>query len=244
VVQRLILLNAVVFAVQLLLDIPFGRLTYALNGMNPPGGGVISWLGFQPSAFLHGALWKPLTYMFLHGGLMHLFMNMLWLFFFGPEVERALGSRQFTRFYLICGMLGVLLTFFPLLFSDVHVSVFGASGAIMGVMVAYAMLNPEREFFLFPLPIPLNARALVMVIIAINVISALQDGTTSVATHFGGMLTGYGYMKLVPKFRKWKWAQLKSSRETGQPKSTEESIKEAVDNIFKFEPRGRGHWDR
>ena len=91
-VQRLILINTAIFAFQLLLDIPLGYPIVHGEISGPPGGFVITWLGFQPGAFLNGALWKPVSYMFLHGGLMHLFLNMLWLFFFGPEVERTLGS--------------------------------------------------------------------------------------------------------------------------------------------------------
>ncbi len=245
-VQRLILINSAIFAIQLLLDIPFGMPLFGGEGVSPPGGNIVVWFGFQPFAFMHGLLWKPITYMFLHGGLMHLFLNMLWLFFFGPEVERTLGTRQFIRFYFICGMFGVLFTFFPMLFGrGENVSVFGASGAIMGVMVAYAMINPEREFFLFPLPIPLNARALVIIIVAMNILSAWQGGTTSVATHLGGMAVGYAYMKLIPEIRKWqrmKWRNAKAK--SAQNREPVDAVGEAVDNIFKFEPRGRGHWDR
>lgn len=241
-VQRLILINAVIFVAQLLLNIPFGSpITSTMDG-GPPGGAAISWLGFQPWGFLHGQIWKPVTYMFLHANLMHLFLNMLWLFFFGPEVERTLGSRQFIRFYFLCGMLGVLLTFVPMVLHGENVNVFGASGAVMGVMVAYAMINPEREFFLFPLPIPINARAMVFIIIAMNVLTALQGGSTSVATHMGGMLTGYLYMKLARQIRRWQWTKRRAKN--GPPRDSADAVGEAVDNLFKFEPRRRGHWDR
>jgi membrane associated rhomboid family serine protease len=241
-VQRLILINTVIFAFQLLLDIPFGYPIVRGEISGPPGGFIITWLGFQPSAFLNGALWKPVSYMFLHGGLMHLFLNMLWLFFFGPEVERTLGSRQFIRFYFLCGMFGVLFTFLPMLIWRESVSVFGASGAIMGVMVAYATINPEREFFLFPLPIPINARILVIIVIAMNVLTAIQGGSTSVATHFGGMIVGFVYMKLMPEFRKWQ--RMKWRRAHPKGSSERDPVAEAVDNIFKFDARKRGHWDK
>ena len=240
-VQRLILINSAALVLQLLLDIPFGGSPYS-SGV--PGGFVASFLGFQPSLFLHGALWKPATYMFLHNGLMHLFMNMLWLFFFGPEVEHTLGTRQFVRFYFLCGMFGVLFTFIPLFMWGESVSVFGASGAVMGVMVAYATINPEREFFLFPLPIPINARALVLIVIAMNILNAFQGGNTSVATHLGGMAVGFIYMKLIPQINKWqhiKWRVARAKPKTGR--DPVDSTGEAVDNIFKFEERKRGHWD-
>lgn len=240
-VQRLILINSAALVLQLLLDIPFGGSPYS-SGV--PGGFVTSFLGFQPGVFLYGALWKPITYMFLHGGLMHLFLNMLWLFFFGPEVEHTLGTRQFVRFYFLCGMFGVLFTFIPLFMWGESVSVFGASGAVMGVMVAYATINPERQFFLFPLPIPINARALVLIVIAMNILNAFQGGNTSVATHLGGMAVGFIYMKLIPQIHKWrhiKWRVARAKPKTGR--DPVDSIGEAVDNIFKFEERKRKHWD-
>ena len=139
-------------------------------------------------------------------------------------------------------MFGVLFTFVPMLIWRESVSVFGASGAIMGVMVAYAMINPEREFFLFPLPIPINARALVIIIIAMNILTALQGGSTSVATHFGGMIVGFVYMKLMPEFRKWQ--RMKWRRAHPKGSSERDPVAEAVDNIFKLDARKRGHWDK
>jgi membrane associated rhomboid family serine protease len=236
-VQRLIVANTLLFVIQLLLDIPFGDPMLGAGRFSPPGGFVVGWLAFQPSAFAAGALWKPFTYLFLHGGLLHLFLNMLWLYFFGPDIERTLGTRQFLRFYVLCGVLGVLATFVPLLLGGQDVSVTGASGAIMGVMIAYAMVNPDRQFFLFPLPIPINARALVIIVIALNILTALQGGTTSVATHFGGMIAGYAYMKLMPLFRTWKRNQRRFTRKPGP--DTVDGVGRAVDNIFQFEDKKR-----
>jgi len=236
-VQRLILLNTLVFAGQLLVDIPLGGFSLHGTGLLPPGGIVNQLFAFQPSAFAAGALWKPFTYMFLHGGLMHLFLNMLWLFFFGPDVERALGTRQFIRFYVLCGAVAVLATFVTRALFGHAVSVTGASGAVMGIMVAFAMANPEREFFLFPFPFRVNARALVIIVVGMNVLTALQPGgNTSVATHFGGMLVGYGYMKAMPRFRRW---QLSMRRRQSGPRDPMDAAREAVDNIFEFEEKKR-----
>lgn len=240
-VQRLILFNAVVFAVQLLLDVPFGLPVRMGGGVVPPGGAITEFFAFQPSAFYFGAVWKAFTYSFLHNGLMHLFLNMLWLYFFGPEVERALGSRQFIFFYAVCGTLGVLGTFMPILLGGADVSITGASGAAMGVMMAFVVLAPERQFFFFPLPIPINARTLVMMIIAMNIISALQDGGTSVATHFGGMAVGYAYMQVAPRFIAWRRAQWISRGRRSRSNNPSDRIGEAVDNIFRFDDKRRKH---
>ena len=196
-VQRLILANCAVFGLQLLLDVVFGLRVAHGAFAAPPGGVFARWLAFWPAGFLAGALWQPFTYMFLHGGLLHLFLNMLWLFFFGKDVERALGTRAFLLFYLTCGAVGVLATFIPAMLWG-GASVTGASGAVMGVLVAFALINPDREFFMFPIPMPINARALVLIVIAMNVLLAFQPGNTSVATHFGGMAVGFLYMKAIP----------------------------------------------
>jgi len=231
--QRLILANLIAFTVQLLLHVPLG-IGPRVEGV--PGGFLAHWLAFQPQALLAGLAWKPFTYMFLHGGLMHLFVNMLWLFFFGPDVERALGTRQFIRFYILCGVLGVMATLAP--FATPSVSVVGASGAVMGVLVAYAVINPERQFFLFPLPIPINARILVYIVIAINIISAIQPGgNTSVATHLGGMAVGFAYMKLIPMLRHHRRKPPKPGPKKGS--GPPNNIGEAVDNIFKFREKKR-----
>ena len=204
--QRLILANVIVYAGQLVADVFASPVLPGSPVIQwPPGGWLVLFLSFQPTAFLSGFVWQPLTYMFLHGGLMHLFMNMLYLFFFGPEVERILSTRQFYGFYLLCGAVGVLATFVPLVvFNGRTPSVVGASGACMGLLVAFAMTYPERQIFLFPLPVPINARALIIIAVIMNLVYALRPGDISVATHFGGMIVGYAYMKLVPQIRTWR----------------------------------------
>ena len=105
-VQRVILVTAFAFAVQLVIHI----FVPAMHPEAAPGLLALRWLEFDPSGFpMNGMLWQPFTYMFLHGGLLHLFTNMLWLYVFGPDVERVLGTRQFIQFYLLCGALAVLV---------------------------------------------------------------------------------------------------------------------------------------
>ena len=222
-VQRLILANVLVFALQQLWD-PLEVLLLYRGGYTPEALDVL--FGFQAHRFLAGQVWKPLTYQFLHGGLMHLFMNMLWLYLFGPQVERVLGTRQFFRFYLLCGGLGVMAVFVPHLVNYVlhgstgaTANVIGASGAVMGVMVAFAITDPERQFYLFPLPVPLNARALILIVIAMNVITALSGGGVSVSTHFGGMAVGYLYMKFIPRINDWNNDRRRAGRRPNGRKS-------------------------
>ncbi len=243
-VQRLILLNVAVFVVQLLVNIPLGRPVAHPAHLMPPGGPLIPFLAFNQVWFLRGAIWMPFTYIFLHAGLMHLFLNMLWLFFFGPEVERILSTRKFYFFFLFCGAVGVLATFIPwLLLGSPPIPVVGASGAVMGVLVAFAMVNPDREFYLFPLPMPVNAKALIFIVVLLNIMSAISGTNTSVATHFGGMAAGYVYMKFAPRIRRnlSGWFSKRSSRSTDQ--EDPDLVGDAVNNIFKFdeEKRRRRH---
>lgn len=240
-VQRLILLNIAVFVIQLLVA-PVEAYLLKKYGVGMAAGGLMKTLfGFQSSLFLHGLVYTPITYQFLHGGVLHLTINMLWLFFFGPDVERTLGTRQFYKFYLFCGGLGVFAAMISYLIpGGASPSVIGASGAVMGVLIAFAMIDPDRQFFMFPLPVPITARWLVIIIIVMNIIAALGDSPVSVTTHFGGMAVGYAYMKLLPVLSAW---QRERRREASLAKDSHTSpmdkVGEAVDNIFKFEPKDR-----
>lgn len=238
-VQRLILINAALFALQLLVR-PL-EIWLALR-WNSADISIAHWFGFQPGYFIVGYFWKPFTYQFLHGGLMHLFMNMLWLYVFGPDVERTLGSRQFIRFYVACGALGVLATIGPYLLSGVYATVIGASGAAMGVLVAFAMIDPDRQFFLFPLPMPITASWLVFLVVLFNIVALrVGDSGVSVATHFGGMIAGAGLMKAIPIYHHWRRNKERTAGGAGPEKKFNRSaserngkVGEAVDNIFRF----------
>lgn len=235
--RSLILANVAVFAGMMLLDL-------ALAFVGKPGSGLIfGYMAFSTETIAQGYVWTPLSYMFLHAGLYHLFLNMLMLYFFGPDVERVIGSRQFIRFFLLCGALGVFANYLPLFLSaDAHpVSVVGASGATLGVLVAFAMIDPERQVFLFPLPFPINSRALVIIIIFMNIMTALNPASrTSVATHFGGMAVGFAYMKWIPLWRKYQASRLAARQKLQQPSEDDmDKLGEEIDNIFKFQDRDR-----
>lgn len=222
-VRRLILINAAVFAAQLLLA-PLEALT---------GVTVVEWFGFVPGDFLRGSLWQPLTYQFLHGGLMHLVMNMLWLFFFGPDVERLLGSRQFTALYVACGAGGVLLSLFSLALWGNNPVIVGASGAVLGVLVAFAVADPARQILLFPLPVPMSAATLVAIIAALNLVWAFGESSASVSTHLGGMGMGWVMMQLIPRYQQWLRQRNRERWQKRNPGGGDDD----PDNIFEFRPR-------
>jgi len=160
-------------------------------------------LGLQPQAVVEQLrIWQPFTYMFLHGGFFHLLFNMLALWMFGVELERMWGSRFFVKFYFVAGagaaLTTLLLSFTPFAFADqLYRSVtIGASGAIYGVLLAYARYFPHRPillYFVFPIP----AKYFVMIIGAISLMSSMSGPGGGIAhtTHLGGLVAGYLYLK-------------------------------------------------
>jgi membrane associated rhomboid family serine protease len=160
-------------------------------------------LGLQPAAvFGQMHVWTPVTYMFLHGGISHILFNMLSLWMFGVELERMWGTAFFARYYLVCGVgaavTTMLLSFLPgEIGQQLYYSLtIGASGAIYGVLLAYAMYFPDRRilfYFLFPIP----AKYFVMIIGAISFLSAVGSSGDGVAhvTHLGGLLAGFLYLR-------------------------------------------------
>jgi membrane associated rhomboid family serine protease len=157
---------------------------------------LASALKFDPADALRRP-WTFLTYMFVHGGLMHLVGNMLLLFFMGSAVESRMGSRAFILYYLYCGVGAAVLALGLSGLMPVHPFI-GASGAVLGVALAFAMFWPDAELILFPLPIPMRARTFVAVLAAIDIFGALYFTGSEVAhlAHVGGMLFGYVFFRL------------------------------------------------
>lgn len=142
--------------------------------------------------------WTFFTYIFFHGGLLHLAGNSLALFVFGPAVEERLGSRAFILYYLFCGVgAAVVSLLFWFVAPNFIYPFIGASGAVLGVALAFAKFNPDAELFIFPLPMPIKARTLIAIIAVFDVVGALlaNDGVAHVA-HLGGLLCGWLYFTI------------------------------------------------
>ena len=161
------------------------------------------WLGLTPGSVVRNfRIWQLATYMFMHGGLFHILFNMLALWMFGAELERIWGTRYFLKFYFTCGIgAGVLTVFFSLLPFDAAQSlwastVVGASGAILGLLLAYAMYFPDRQILMF-MVFPMAVKYAVILIGAIALYSSFADTGGGVAsiTHLGGLLVGYLMLK-------------------------------------------------
>ena len=180
IVKYLLIINIAVFVIQ--------RIS--------PQDILVQWFGLSPQlAIFKFHIWQFFTYMFLHGGVMHIFFNMLFLWMFGCEVERTLGSKEFLKLYFTCGIGAGIL---HLIFSF-DATVLGASGAIYGVMVAFAILFPERVITLllfFVLPIQLKAKYLVMIFVGISLLSLGSNDGVAHFAHLGGAAIGFLYLKL------------------------------------------------
>ncbi|HEY7481717.1 MAG TPA: rhomboid family intramembrane serine protease [Gemmatimonadales bacterium] len=153
-------------------------------------------LAFSPGDALREP-WTFLSYMFVHAGLLHLLGNMLMLYVFGTAVENRLGSRTFILYYLLCGVGAAV---FSLAMSAVMpVGPFvGASGAVLGVALAFALYWPDAELIVFPIPMPIRARTLVMLLVGLDVFFYFLtpgDGIAHLA-HVGGVLFGYLYFRM------------------------------------------------
>lgn len=160
-------------------------------------------LGLVPYAIVHSfAVWQVFTYMFLHGGFMHIFFNMFALWMFGSDLERQWGTREFLKFYFIAGIGAAIITF--LLQLNSTIPVIGASGAIYGVLVAFAVLYPNRLVYIWFL-FPIKVKYLVMIFIGIGVLSSWSQHSDGIAhfTHLGGALVGYLYLKADWRLVHW-----------------------------------------
>jgi membrane associated rhomboid family serine protease len=180
--------------------------------------GIVSYLGLVPALVLHQFwVWQLATYMFLHGGIFHILFNMLALWMFGTELERMWGTRYFLKFYFVTGIgagaLTVLFSLLPFAFAEqVQRSIIiGASGAIYGLLLAYAMYFPDRPILMIVFWVP--AKVCVAILAAIALLTSLSEsGGVANATHLGGLLVAYVFLKsgrMRPlsevKYRYLKW---------------------------------------
>ena len=200
-VKRLLIANAAIFL---------------LMWVTGSAGFFVEWFAFRPSRILTRP-WGALTYMFLHAGFWHVFINMLMLFFFGLPLERRWGSREFIKYYLVCGLGGVALSF---LFQSS--SIIGASAAVYGVMVAFAMTWPDAPIYIWGI-FPVKAKWLAAFLFVVSSLSAFGGAGGGVAhfAHLGGLVTGFVYLK-----NDWRipaWLRARRNGSLSRPGSSERS---------------------
>lgn len=203
IVLNLIIINALVFFAQTVFGSSSGD-----GGEGPGKVFNLFALHYHNSEFFRP--FQIVTHMFMHGSFFHLLFNMLSLWMFGSIVERLWGPKRFLMFYLICG-LGAALTqmisfafdFAAPIHRDVHTIEYlqaqyahavGASGAIMGVLVAYGYLFPNTELFIMPIPFPIKAKWAIIGMVALDVfggVSRTPNDNIAHFAHLGGALIGF-----------------------------------------------------
>ena len=179
-IRNIIIINVAVFIVMYLL--PVEKFFIITFGLVPK----VVWS--------KGFIWQPLSYLFVHSGFWHIFWNMFVLWMFGMELENYWGKKEFYKYYFITGIGSGLIT---LLFSlNSTIPVVGASGAIYGILVAFALMFPNRYLYLYFL-IPIKAKYFVIFIAVVTFFSTFAPGTSNIShlTHLGGFLIGFIYLK-------------------------------------------------
>lgn len=139
------------------------------------------------------SLWQLFSYAFLHGGLMHLAVNMFGLYMFGSPLEHVFGTRRYLAYYFSCVLSAAIVQLIVLAISGTFVPTVGASGGVFGLLLGFAMLFPnQRVVLLFP-PIPMRARTFAFVYAAVELLLGVTGTQSGVAhfAHLGGMVGGY-----------------------------------------------------
>ncbi len=195
VIKNLLILNALAFlAKYVAMATGASTLAWLLNAMalypiDAPAQGYTIFGTFRE---IPGFLpWQLITYSFLHGGLGHLFFNMLALWMFGIQIENAWGSKRFAIYYFVCvlgaGLLQLVVTF------GTNVPTVGASGGVFGILLAFGMMYPDRYIMLLFPPIPIKAKYFVIGYGALELYSGITSTQSGIAhfAHLGGMLFGF-----------------------------------------------------
>jgi rhomboid family protein len=203
-VKTLCIICISVFLVQ-----EFSRLIFGAAGWDF----WIEWFGLVPYGVVHGLrVWQPFTYLFLHGGILHILLNLLFLAMFGADLEHAWGARRFYVYFFVCGAGAGVINIIVKMILDPHglgralIPTIGCSGAIYGILLANAVLLPQRRVWMFPLPVTVSMRVFVIVMGAIEffgTIGATGDNISHIC-HLGGMLAGYLYLRRGTHLYNWR----------------------------------------
>jgi len=203
ITKNLLIINVLVFVA-----------TYALRGLNID---LDTLLGLHFILAPDFRVWQFVTYMFMHGGVTHLLMNMFMLWMFGMVVENVWGPKKFLFYYMVCGLgagvcqelaqYGTYVVEGLAQYETVRIAnsiipmseylnmmyTVGASGAIYGLLLAFGMLFPEERMFIIPIPVPIKAKWIVIGSVVVELFSAIGTSNDGVAhlAHLGGMLFGF-----------------------------------------------------
>lgn len=220
VCKWLIVVNLIVFLVQMV-------------SQNTGSHWIVETFALHTPAVLQGEIWRLLTYAFLHGGFLHILFNMLFLWWFGSELEEMYGSKEFLAFYLVAGIaggLGYMLhgAFDPIIY---QVPCLGASGSVTGVMLLFAFHFPHRTILVM-LVLPVPIWLLVVFNIAQDAFGLLSpENPVAVAGHLGGAAfaalyyyTGFRITGLWDSIRDWNRARKRPKLRIYRPEDKKEPV--------------------
>lgn len=217
-VKRLIIINVVIWLLMLV------------------GYNLLTPFGLTPTLVKKGYIWQLFTYMFLHGDFFHILFNMFILWMFGRSIEEEWGTKEFVKYYFITGIGAGVFTF--ILSINSSIPTIGASGAIFGILVAYAMMFPDSLIYVWFL-FPIKAKYLVIFFGVFELIASVRytpDGIGHFA-HLGGMVVGYLYLKsdrrlfgFLKFFKKIKYK--KKLRTLHKKREKTEELMKRVDQIL------------
>ena len=226
ILRILLVANAIVFGVAFLLGSMLGL------HLNVPGAGygnirdyIVYFGAFFPTSPFEA--WRYVTYMFVHVDFAHFFFNMLMLWMFGAEVAEWMGVKHFTIMYFFCGIFAAIFSVVMCVLGLTNNPIIGASGALMGIFVAYYKFFPERHLLMF-FVIPMKIKYAMWVMIALDVMFAGSGDAIAHFAHLGGVVAGFIYMALYQNvFTKssvswknvWKNARRESPRDAQDDKS-------------------------
>ena len=186
-IKFLLVSNVAIFLAELL----FGSFHTA--GSESLSATIEQYFSLWPIGSGHFYPWQFISYMFLHEGFGHIFMNMLVLWMFGVEVEHTMGTKKFLTYYFICGLGGgVTHLIISSMLGSEQGPLLGASGAIFGILVAFGLMFPNRSVYFFPLIFfPIPAKYFVGGYIAVELwMTASSNDNVSHLAHLGGAVTG------------------------------------------------------
>lgn len=177
VVKNLLIINTLIFMVTEML--PVGNVVFEYGALS---------LG---TPFFH--TYQFITYMFLHANFSHLFFNMFALYMFGSRLEYELGPKRFLIYYTVCGVGAALIQYLvAMLLGELPLVLVGASGAVMGLLLAFGVMHPNETLWLLIPPMPVKAKWMVIGYIVLELFLGWRGvGNVAHFAHVGGMLWGF-----------------------------------------------------
>jgi len=228
VIKILLIINAAVFLLQ----------TFGGNTL------ITSWFSLWPRTLgMTLQLWRLVTYQFLHGGIGHILFNMLALYMFGSMLESHWSAKKFVWFYLGCGVVGGLFYMLLLALGILHTDevfgvrpLVGASGAIMGILAATAILFPEIKVYIYGIfPLPIRILAVIFFFISIFMIHGQAENAGGEAAHFGGMLAGGIYVLTQKYWDQWlyRFNHTRHQRRMVQQVNLKDEVERILEKVHK-----------